>query len=45
MLQFFASFSNINVPQGSGATRLRCDGIFNNDFIAKLQLSLSVKEF
>jgi len=36
---------DINVSHGSVATRLRCDGIFHNAFIAKLPLSLSVKEF
>ena len=36
---------DINVSHGSVATRLRCGGIFHNDFIANLPLSLSVKEF
>ena len=36
---------DINVSHGSVATRLRCGGMFHNDFIANLQLSLSVKEF
>jgi len=36
---------NTNISQGSVATCLRCDGIFNNVFIANLLLSLSVKEF
>jgi len=36
---------DINVSHGSVATRLRCSGIFHNDFIANLPLSLSVKEF
>jgi len=36
---------DINVPHSSVATRLRCGGIFHNDFIANLPLSLSVKEF
>ena len=36
---------DINVSHGSVATRLRCDGIFHNDFIANLPLSLSVEEF
>jgi len=38
------NFSNIDISQGSVVTRLRCDRVFN-DFIAKLLISLSVKEF
>ena len=34
-----------NVWHGSVATRLGCGGMFHNDFIANLPLSLSVKEF
>ena len=37
-----ASFFDTNVSHGSVATRLRCGGIFHNDFIANLPLSLSV---
>ena len=36
---------DINISHGSVATRLRCGGMFHNDFIANLPLSLSVKEF
>ena len=36
--------SYINVPQGSVATRVAYDGILNNEFLANLLLSLSVKE-
>ena len=36
---------DINVSHGSVATRLRCGGMFHNNFIANLPLSLSVKEF
>jgi len=32
------------ILQGSLATHLRCGGMFNNDFIANLLASLSVKE-
>ena len=35
---------DINVSHGSLATRLRCGGMFHNDFIANLPLSLTVKE-
>jgi len=34
-----------NVSHGNVTTRLRCGGMFHNDFIANLPLSLSVKEF
>ena len=36
-------FSDINISQGSGATRLRCGGIFYFRFARNLLLSLSVK--
>ena len=36
---------DINVSHGNVATRLSCGGMFHNDFIANLPLSLSVKEF
>ena len=36
---------DVNVSHGSVATGLRCGGIFHNDFIANLPLSLLVKEF
>ena len=35
---------DINVLHGNVATRLRCGGMFHNDFIANLPLNLSVKE-
>jgi len=37
-------FLNINISHGSVLTRLWCGGMFHNDFIANLPLSLSVKE-
>ena len=40
-----AIFWNIDISQGSVATRLRYGGIFNYEFVANLPLSLSVKEF
>jgi len=36
-------FLNIKVSQGSVATRLRCDGIFNDQFITQSLVSLRVK--
>jgi len=39
------NFLNISISQGSVATHLRSGGIYNNDFIANLPMSLSVKEF
>ena len=44
LFQTNASFFEINVSQGSVATRLRCGGIFH-DFIANLPLTLQRKEF
>jgi len=38
-------FLNIDISQGSVATRLRCGGIFKYKFVANLPMSLSVKEF
>jgi len=38
-------FLNIKVSQGSGATRLRCGGICNDQFIIQSLLSPKVKEF
>ena len=37
-------FSDINVSQGSVATLVRCYGIFNDDFIANLLISLLMRE-
>jgi len=39
------SILHIKVSQGSVATRLSCDGIFNDQFVTQLLLSLTVKEF
>ena len=38
-------FLNIDISQGSVATRLRCGGIFKYDLVANLPVSLPVKEF
>ena len=38
-------FLNKNISHGSVVTHLRCGGMFHNDFIANLPLSLAVKEF
>ena len=38
-------FSDINISQGSVATRLRCDGIFNECCIANFLEIITVKEF
>jgi len=35
---------NVDISRGSVATSLRSGGIFNDDFIANLQLSLLVKK-
>jgi len=48
VLQFLLEhghFLNIDISQGSVATRLRCSGIFKCQFVANLPLSLPVKEF
>jgi len=37
--------ADINISQGSGATHVRCGGIFKYDYVANLLLSLTVKEF
>jgi len=36
---------NIDISQGSVATRLGCGGIFKYQFVTNLLLSLTVKEF
>ena len=36
---------NIKVLQGSVSTRLRCDGVFKNQFITQSLLSPKVKHF
>ena len=38
-------FLNIDISQGSVATRLRCGGIFKYELVANLPMSLPVKEF
>jgi len=38
-------FSDIDVSQGSAATRTRCDGIFDNSFIANFLENLAVRNF
>jgi len=38
-------FLNTKVLQGSVSTRLRCDGIFNDQFITESLMSLKVREF
>jgi len=38
-------FSDINISQGSVATRLRCGGIFNECCIANFLEIVTVKEF
>jgi len=45
LFQINASFFDINVSHGSVAARLRCGGIFHNDYIANLSLTLQLKEF
>jgi len=41
----FCYFSDIDVSQGSSATRVRCGGILNDDFVAYLLVNLSVTKF
>jgi len=38
-------FLNIDISQGSVATRLGCDGVFKYDFVTNFLLSLTEKEF
>ena len=38
-------FLNIDISQGSVATRLRCGGISKHVLVAKLPVSIPVKEF
>jgi len=38
-------FLNINISQGSVATRLWCNGVFVHDFVTNFLLSQTVKEF
>ena len=39
------NFLNIDISQGSVATRLRCGGIFKYELVTNLPVSLPVKEF
>jgi len=38
-------FLNIDISQGSVATRLRCGGLFKYELAANLPVSLPLKEF
>jgi len=38
-------FLNIDISQGSVATRLGCGGVFVYEFVTNFLLSLTVKEF
>ena len=40
-----SDFLNIDISQGSVATRLRCGEIFKYESVANLPVSLPVKEF
>jgi len=40
-----SQYSDINISQGSVATRLRCGGICDNHYITNLQMILAVKCF
>jgi len=37
-------FSDINISQGSVVTHFRCDGIFNDSFIANFQEIVNMKK-
>jgi len=39
------NFLNTDISKGRIVTQLRCGGIVNEDFVANLLMSLSVKEF
>jgi len=43
MLQIFTSFPILMFSQGTAATRLRCGGVVNDDFVAYLLVNMSVK--
>jgi len=43
--RLFVFFSEMNISQGSVATRLKCGGIFYYRFVENLLLSPSVEEF
>ena len=45
LLLEYCDFWNIDISQGSVATRLRCGGIFKYELVANLSVSLPVKEF
>jgi len=38
-------FSDIHISHGSVATKLRCGGMFKDQSVANLTMSLSAKEF
>ena len=44
LLLEYCDFLNIDISQGSVATRLRCGGIFQYELVANLPVSLPVKE-
>ena len=41
----YCDFLNIDISQGSIATRLRCGGIFKYELVSNLPVSQPVKEF
>jgi len=45
MFHTVASLSDINISQGSVATRVRCGGLFHDDFTINSLRSLQMKEF
>ena len=40
-----ATFLNIDISQGSVATRVGCGGVFKYDIVTNFLLNLTVKEF
>ena len=40
-----SNYLNTDISQSSAITQLRCSGIVNDDFVAKLLLNQSVKKF
>jgi len=44
-MSIIVSFSCIYISQGSVATQLTCDGIFNNNFTANCLQNAPVKKF
>ena len=45
LLHEHCDFLNVDILQGSVATRLRCGGIFKYELVANLPVSLPVKDF